>query len=266
MPVKILVFYRFFFAALGFLPILLYKRTSFRLSKKNAGLMLVCSLIMGLYQYLFFKGLHVGLAGAGGVLVTTLSPLITFFCMALIKQKGLRLKEWVGLGLGVSSAVFFLQVWTLNMTHILDSGNGYFLAAALSWSLLTIVSQHTTMSSLLYNFYAFAIVSPLFIFGQSLHDIAMIFHQGSLFWLNMGFIVCCGTLFSTTMYFYITQKHGAKEASSYIFLVPTMALLFSFIFLHEKPSIWTVIGGGLALAGVYVLNQKNDEGVADVSV
>jgi len=265
MPVRILVFYRFFFASLGFLPILLVTKTSFRLSKKNTGLMIICSVLMGVYQYLFFKGLHVGFAGAGGVLVTTLNPIVTFFLMALLKQKWLSKREWLGLGLGASSAVFFLQLWTLNLSHMLDSGNAYFLAASLTWSLLTIVSQYTTMSSVLYNFYAFAIVSPIFLIGAAKHDVLSVFHQSPLFWLNMGFIVIFGTVFSTTMYFYITQKQGAKAASSYIFLVPAMAMCFSFIFLNERPTWPTLIGGALALSGVYILNRVGPKGASDAA-
>ena len=255
MPVNIVVFYRFFFAGLGFLPLLFFRKISFRLTPKQCGMMGLCSLLMGTYQLFFFKGLHEGFAGAGGVLVTTLNPLFTFFLMAIIKRKSLQSREWIGLSLGIASAVFFLQLWSLNSHVIFDSGNIYFLTAACIWSVLTMISQTITVNTLLYTFYAFTLVSPLFLIGAKRSDILSILHQSPIFWLNLGLIVVFGTVFSTTMYFYVTQKLGAKIASSYIFLVPSSAILFAWIFLHEIPTFPTLIGGALALSAVYALNK-----------
>ena len=252
-----LVFYRFFFAALGFLPLILYKKISFRLTKKEMGIMALCSVLMGIYQVIFFIGLHEGLPGAGGVLVTTMSPLITFALMAIIKRKGLEKKEWMGIGLGGLSAVFFLKLWTLNTQTLFDAGNSYFLIAALTWSVLTIVSQRLKISSLLYNFYAFGLVTPFLVIGTPIHELLSVCHQGLNFWIPMGFIVICGTVFSTTLYFFVTKTSGAKVAASYIFLVPTSAMIFAVLLLHEKPTWQTIVGGLLALAGVYILNSSS---------
>lgn len=257
LPVHVLVFYRFFFAALGFLPIIFFQGISFKIPKKAIPIMVLCSAMMGVYQYLFFKGLHVGLAGAGGVLVTTLNPVMTFALMAILKKKWLSHREWLGSGLGLISTLCFLKLWALDFTGLFDSGNLFFLGAAFSWAILTILSQNVGISSLLYNFYAFGLVAPLFLIGHPLKDLGLVLTMNWVFWVNMGFIVIFGTIFSTTFYFMVAQTHGAKKAASYIFLVPVMAMATSMVVLKESPSIATIMGGCFALTGVYVLNRQS---------
>ena len=41
-----------------------------------------------------------------------------------------------------------------------------------------------------------------------------------------------------------------------MYLVPVSALAFSVIFLGEELATTTILGGGLAVLGVYLVNQK----------
>lgn len=49
---------------------------------------------------------------------------------------------------------------------------------------------------------------------------------------------------------YATSKQGASEATSFLYLVPAMAILISWIWLGELPTPLSIIGGILALIGV----------------
>ncbi len=53
--------------------------------------LLMASLLIAVYTYLFFKGLTMGKAGAGGVLVTVLNPIITYaVTLAIARRKPSR--------------------------------------------------------------------------------------------------------------------------------------------------------------------------------
>ena len=62
--------------------------------------------------------------------------------------------------------------------------------------------------------------------------------------------------FGTSKYFYASTKLGPKKASSYIFLVPSTAILFSMYFLGEPFQLSTILGGGLGAFSVYLNNNK----------
>ena len=56
--------------------------------------------------------------------------------------------------------------------------------------------------------------------------------------------------------FYASTKLGPKKASSYIFLVPFSAILFSMYFLGEPFQLSNILGGGLGAFAVYIINNK----------
>ncbi len=253
-PAEVAVFCRFFFAAIGFLVIVGCRRLSLRVSVTDLVLMCSCSMLMGLYQFLFFSGLRLGLAGAGGVLTTTLNPLFTFIIASILARKLVAKREWFGLGLGLFSAVFFLQLWALDLGMVFRFGNAYFLAAALCWSLVTIVSQRVTASPFVYSVYAFGFLTPILFF--SIPNLGIIWTMGWSFWWYLLLLVGLGSLFATSVYFRGAQVLGAKGAASFFFIVPVSAVVFSFFTLGEVPTWPTVVGGILALSGVYVLRMS----------
>ena len=255
-PIQVLVFYRFLLSALAVVPIILYKRLSFKLPPDIWPIVIFSSVLMGLYQWFYFEGVHLGLAGVGGVLVTTLNPLMTFAIEAVIKRKVLEKRELIGLGLGVISAVFFLQLWQFDLAQFWGSGTAYFFLAALTWSMLSIIGQHIKLSPIVYTFYVALLIAPVLLIGSDAHAVFSVFDFGATFWFWMIFLSTLGYGFATTLFFLANQKLGAKTASSFLFLVPTSALLVAFFVLNEPLSIPTIIGGIFALTGVAVLNFK----------
>jgi len=71
-------------------------------------------------------------------------------------------------------------------------------------------------------------------------------------YFNLFALSVYGTSFATAVYFL-----GSKRASSYIFIVPLSAVIFSSIFFNGKIDLFLVIGGIISLSGVYLLNGFN---------
>jgi len=73
----------------------------------------------------------------------------------------------------------------------------------------------------------------------------------------MFVITILSTTFATSIYFIGATKLGAKEVSSYIFLVPASALSIGAIFLGEEITFNIIIGTIFTIIAIYILNNLN---------
>ncbi|RAP38950.1 hypothetical protein DID80_01055, partial [Candidatus Marinamargulisbacteria bacterium SCGC AAA071-K20] len=108
--------------------------------------------------------------------------------------------------------------------------------------------------SFTYTFYLFLLVMPFMLIGSSPQEIMAISKQTPSFYMTLLYLSLLGTIVSTTGFFYLTQKKGAKTSSAYIFTVPFFAVLVSYVVLKEALTFPTILGGILAVSGMVVLS------------
>ena len=84
---------------------------------------MLCSLAFLLYNYFFFTATNLGLAGTGGVLVTTTNPIITMVLMSIINKNKLSSNELIGIIFGVIGGGLIIDVWNLGFLQIFNNGN-----------------------------------------------------------------------------------------------------------------------------------------------
>jgi drug/metabolite transporter (DMT)-like permease len=53
---------------------------------------------------------------------------------------------------------------------------------------------------------------------------------------------------------YAQAHFGVARAANFLYLVPAVAAFISYFVNHEVPAVSTLIGGGLALIGVFIVN------------
>lgn len=249
-------FWRFFLAAIGLYGVMVALKISLKISVQNLLLSFVCGILLSFYNKFFFLGTKYGLASFGGVLVTTLIPLVTFLLISLLNKKIFKKHEVFGLGLGAVGVLVMLEVWLFDVKLIFTQVNIYFLVAVLLWSLLTIVSSYQkNISFLLFSFYmyGFCVGFDFLLLGGKVSNL---FSFDTKFWLNLLLISFYGTSFSTSVYFLSVMELGSKKASSFFFLVPLSAVLLSFLFLGERVGIFLLLGGILSVSAVYILNKQ----------
>ena len=97
----LIMVWRFLIAAISITPILFITKISFFIKKKDLLLIFSNSLFMVSYNYFYFKGTQVGLAGTGGVLVTTLNPVLTLLVSSIIYHTKISTKDFFGLTYGI---------------------------------------------------------------------------------------------------------------------------------------------------------------------
>ena len=252
----LIMFWRFVIASICFFFIIV--REPFKIPMKIIPIIIINSIFMVLYNFFYFKGTQIGLAGAGGVLVTTLNPILTSIFSRIFKYDKLPKKDWAGLFIGLLAGGIILRFWNLNFFSFYNSGNLFFIMASLSWVAVTITTSKSNekISFSSYSFWTFlssALISLALVPNNSLFSIITF---DLIFWFNLIILSVFAMAFGTSIYFYGSAKLGPKKASSYIFLVPCTAILFSMYILNEPFQLSTILGGGLGAFSVYIINHK----------
>lgn len=251
-----LIFLRNFFTIITLVPVLVFTRKYFYINKRSFLLAILASFIMIAYMKCYFLGTKFGTASLGGALVTTLIPINTFIIMAFFFGKKILKKDYFALAIGALGVMTMLNVWSFSSQQIFSIENMYFLLASILWPALTITSSKITKTSpIVFSLYMYIITSVMvsIFFTDSLEFNYTTYD--SIFWINILVLAVVSTTFSTTVYFIGIEKLGTNEVSSFIFLVPLFAILFSIIFLKEPLSISLLIGTILTLIAVKILNN-----------
>lgn len=139
--VDVIIFWRFFIMSLSFLPILYFLKVPLVLSRSNIKYILGSSILNIAFMASAFLGIKYGFAGAGGVIITTLSPVMTFLLVAVIFRKRLQNIQYFGLVIGIAGGTIMLRL--NDVSQFLNGSNIYFLLCALIWAGVTVLSQHS---------------------------------------------------------------------------------------------------------------------------
>lgn len=252
-------FFRYGFVIISLIVVLLFLRTKLIIAKKGIPFILIAGALMAVYNTTFLAGLQHGSPGAGGILVTTLNPVVAYGLGMLVDWKRPSRNEVIGLSVGLIAGLILLKVWE-NKSIFDEPGNVYFLLSAIIWSVL---SKFTSKSAKFGSPFAFSwwmylvtfiCILPFCDFGNVA---ALAGSNEPKFWGNVLFASVITTTIATTMYFFATSKIGAEKASSFIFIVPFTAALSSFAILGEAILPHTIVGGLLGIAAVFIINYKN---------
>lgn len=253
-----ITYIRFLLVPLTLFPILKLAKIPVKISKKGIGPLVLAGILMAFYTVLFFTGLRVGLAGAGGVLVAVTIPIFAYILEVIVKRA--LPKKWaaIGLILGGIGGVILLDIWS-NYQNIFAAGNSIFLLAALVYALLSkVISKSSNYGSpISFNFWLHIIALVGLSFVVNYDELLRLLSLKDIkFWLNMLYFGVINSGLATTTYFFATTKLGPEKASSYIFIVPSAAVFFSWIFMDEAVEPKTIIGGTIAILAVFIINGK----------
>ena len=255
---SILAFWRFFLSSIFMIPVLIFTKNNFTVPSDGIKYIIIGSILIFSYNIFFFMGSNLGFANVGGVFVPTLNPIITFILSIIIFREIIYKKDIIGLIFGICGGIIVLEAWTLSYSQMTTNGNLYFLLASISWGIMSIVSgkSHKALATLTFSFWVY-FISSIFCFIMNINnDVLIVFDFDLIFWLNLILLSIGAQVFGTTVYFIATTKLGPSKASSFIFIVPITAPIFSMIFIGEKLEISTIIGGIMTMTAVYLINKE----------
>ncbi len=259
LPLEVVSFWRFFLMIFAFIPVLFYLKKPLVLKKEALKYILPSAVLNVLFMVFAFIGVQKGFAGSGGVIITTLSPVLTFMLVSLVFKKHPPKMQLLGLVIGFIGGLIMLQVTTL--LGDLNGAELYFLLCALVWAMLTLISQksHSVIHPVHYSFFIAIFATVILFFIALPHEIMAVTKESLAFWSALLYLAIFGQTIATTIYFIASGKLGSAHASSYMFLVPIFALGTSYILLGESVEIHIVIGGTITLLGVYLINRSQKQ-------
>ncbi|EDO9538270.1 DMT family transporter [Campylobacter coli] len=258
---SIITFWRFFFVVLGSFFVLSFLKIPLRLEKNALKWVLIAGVLNGLYAFVFFIAIKHGLAGKGGVLVTTMIPIFSYliFVIAIFFQKDkksthkITKSEILGLFLGLISGLCLLNLGS--MEELLGKFSALFLSCAFIWALMAVFTHKAKGTHpLAINFYIN--LMSLLMFSWVLFDLKSyeIFQFDFKFWINLFVVAFLSTVVGTSIYYYGIHILGSVKANSFVLITPASALICSFFILDEVPTILTLIGCVLAIFAIYFIN------------
>lgn len=253
-----LTFLRFVLVPIALLPITHFVKIKRNVAKKGWFHLIGASVFIVLYTTFFFKGVHNGFAGAGGVLVTTLNPIFAYIIGLFISKILPKKQEYIGLALGFTAGMILLKVWE-NSRAILDIGNSYFILAALSWAIMSKISSHANKfgNAIGFTFWTHVITALALSTFVDYKELYTLLTTADLkFWFNIIYFGIINSALATTCFLYVTARIGAERASTYIYIVPSMAVLTSWLLIGESILWNTIAGGALGIFAVFIINGK----------
>lgn len=257
MPMDVIIFWRFFIMSISFLPILYFIKQPLSINRSNLQYIAGSSVLNIAFMVFSFLGIKYGYAGSAGVIITTLSPVMTFLLVAFIFKKRLHDRQYFGLFLGIVGGFIMLELNDLSL--FFNGSNIYFLLCAVVWAGVTVLSQysHKHIHPIHYSF-LISIVATVVTFIYAFDsNLLSVFDQDSRFWTALIYLAVLGQSVATTIFFMASGKLGSEKTSSFMFLVPLFALLVAWGLLDEPIQMHILVGGAVSLIAVYFINIRH---------
>ncbi|HMT36483.1 MAG TPA: DMT family transporter [Chitinophagaceae bacterium] len=249
---------RFVFTFISLFVLLHLLKVKLSIQTKGFPSLMIASVLIALYSMLFFTGILKGMPGAGGVLVTTMTPIVSYMLALIIQKRKPSGKELIGLLIGLLAGCILLSIWN-HASQILQSGNLFFILSTLVWAILSRITALSFKygSPLAFSLWMYLLCILILTCFVDLQSIKQILIKGdTMFWGNMLFNGIVNTGIATTFFFYATSKIGAEKTSSFIYIVPFAAAISSYIAIGEIIQWNTIVGGLLGIVAVWVINKK----------
>lgn len=247
-----LAFYRYFMASLMLIPFAIKRKIKIP-TKKSLWLSLIgCGFFgIALYNVLLYNGQLLVPVGTASLLVN-IAPLFTAILSVIFLKEKLSAIGWAGLFVSFVGVVFIVS--GKNSSLDFDSGSLYVLGAAITFSIYHIVQKpvlahFSGLDVIIYSIWVSAIILLPGAFGliDKWESISYKTHFSALY-----LAVFPGAL-GYISWAEANKLMPASKASSFLFLTPVFAFIFSYFALGEVPTLVTIAGGALALFGVYMV-------------
>ena len=241
-------------ASLSFLLLMLVKQNKLLPPKKDIPIFMGLGLL-GYTIYhttLNFGEINVS-AGTASLIIASAPAFSTIIAYFLLKDK-LRALAW--LGVLVSFVGVTLIILGENNSF---SINGYallVLLAALSSSFYTVLQKplFTRYSAIEVTAYAtWAGTIPMFLFSSGLFTALQDVNFSSI--AAVIYLGVVPSAIAYTLFAYAVANAKVSRVSSFMYLIPVLSLLFSWLLLSEVPSLISLVGGAIAITGIILVNR-----------
>jgi len=254
---------RFALSSLFLAFVLILRRESLRIERKDIGLMIRLGLLgITLYNILFMYGLNLTSASNSSLLIS-LSPLFAALIQGIAKKERIVFQSWLGILLSAAGVFLIVQrrPGGVSFTRHDLAGNLFTLGASVFWALYTIHAQPLLQKYSAVKVTAYSMATgTMLLLPMSLHELARQSWSevSPASWAAFGFSSLVSGGIAYSLWYQGVQRYGVTRTIVYHYFVPLVAVLFATLFLGERISAAQITGGISILAGVaLVQNIRN---------
>ena len=257
-PIEIL-FYRFF---LGFIFLILMYPKRLKLKKRKEEIYFIFAGLSGVSLYYLFENTALTYTSASNVgVLVSVAPFFTAILSSIfIKSESLHKNFFIGFIIAISG-IIFISFKDANNVSLSPMGDILALLAAMIWAVYSLLSKK--ISELGYNiiqctrrifFYGLIFMSVMLPFFDFTFDLSLFNNFTVIFnilFLGIGACSICFVTWNTAI-----KIPGTIKTSAYIYIVPVITIITSFIVLKENITLSIIIGTILVLIGLFLSEKK----------
>lgn len=237
-------------------------RKEFSLPKKNEWGYFALLGFLGItfHQWLQSNGLQTSEAGTTAWIVAT-TPVFMAILGWLILKEGLSLVKIFGIALaffGVLLVVSDGNLASISIGKFGAPGDILILVSAVNWAVVSVLSRRglKTTSASLFVFYmmlfGWLFASALFVGNGLIVEVPELTFNG---WLGITFlgIFCSGLAYIA--WYDALQALTTASTGVFLYIESLIAMVVAFFILNEAITIASLVGGGVILFGVWLVNR-----------
>jgi drug/metabolite transporter (DMT)-like permease len=243
---------RFALAAIFAVAWLIWSRPA-RPSTRDLGLIAVCGALgIAAYNMLLNAGQTTVSAGAASFIVNT-QPLFMVLLAVIFLGERFTRWSWVGAAFGFGGVATIASGQPGGFSF--GMGSSFIVGAALCAATFSVIQRPLIARMHPLTVTAFVLLAGAIMLLPWLPAGARQFTGGSVDTMAcIIFLAVAPAAIGQTCWTFVIKSFGAARAGQFLYLVPPMAVLFSWVFIREIPS-WTTLAGGMsALLGVLIVN------------
>lgn len=208
-------------------------------------------------QFFFVFGIaRTSVAHAG--IVIALSPILVLLLAACIGQEIVSTRKLLGMGIAFTG-IIVLQLGRVQGSSATIAGDLIVLLGALSFASFTVFGKALSKrhGGIAVNTVAYVsagiLLAPMLAWQGRNFQFTTV---SSLGWLSVFYMAAFSSVLSYLMYYYALTYIPASRVSGLSYLQPVLATLMAIPILREPVGPGLLLGGSLALAGVYVTERS----------
>lgn len=196
-------------------------------------------------------------ASTGSIVMNTTVIFMAIFSAIILKEK-IGARKILGIllaffGLFITLSKNSLEIFRFNSQELL--GDVLMIGSAICWAIYSIYSKKTLQSyspmvstTVVFGLGAFYLV-PFALLESPLSVIPKITWLG---WTSILYLSLLSSVFGYVLWNRGLTRMETVKAGMFLYLIPILTMIFSYLFLGEEITYATVAGGALVIIGVYL--------------